>query len=124
MDDCVRRGVGVLAISSNDIVSYPCDSPAQMAALASERGFSFPYCYDETQAVARAFDAACTPDFYLFSAARELVYRGQFDAARPGNGVEVTGEDLSAAVEALLAGREISAHQVPSLGCNIKWKTA
>lgn len=115
-------GVGFAAISSNDVRRYPQDAPEAMRRLALERGFGFPYLYDESQAVARAYQAACTPDFYLFDAALELVYRGRFDDATPGNGRPVTGADLRAALDAVLAGRPPSAQQQPSLGCNIKWR--
>jgi peroxiredoxin len=120
--DYLPRGIGFAAISSNDVASHPADSPEQMVAEADERGYPFPYLYDETQDVAKAYHAACTPDFYLFDAARRLVYRGQLDASRPGSDVPVTGRDLRAALDALLAGRPPAAEQVPSLGCNIKWK--
>jgi len=115
-------GIGFVAISSNDVATHPADSPEQMVREAEERGYPFPYLYDETQDVAKAFHAACTPDFYLFDAARKLVYRGQLDPSRPGSGVPVTGADLRAALDALLAGKPPVADQVPSLGCNIKWK--
>ena len=120
--DFQAQGVSVLAISSNDVSTHPLDSPERMAALARDNGFDFPYAYDESQAAARAFDAACTPDFYLFDAAGKLVYRGQFDGARPGNAMPVTGGDLRAAVSALVAGDAVSATQQPSIGCNIKWR--
>ena len=120
--DALALGIGVVAISSNDVASHPADSPEQMVREAEERGYPFPYLYDETQDVAKAYHAACTPDFYLFDAARKLVYRGQLDPSRPGSGVPVTGQDLRRAVESLLAGRPPVAEQVPSLGCNIKWK--
>jgi hypothetical protein len=116
------RGVGFAAISSNDVASHPADSPEQMVHEAEERGYPFPYLYDETQEVAKAYHAACTPDFYLFDAERRLVYRGQLDPSRPGGDVPVTGRDLRAAIDALLAGLPPVAAQVPSLGCNIKWK--
>lgn len=119
--DYRSRGIGTVAICANDALGYPQDAPAQMTRLAQARGFGFPYLYDESQQVARAYQAACTPDLYLFDAGLKLVYRGQFDGARPGNGVPVTGRDLRAAAEALLAGRTL-AEQVPSVGCNIKWK--
>jgi peroxiredoxin len=120
--ECLSRGVGVVAISSNDVSSHPADSPEQMVREAEDRGYSFPYLYDETQEVAKAYHAACTPDFYLFDAARKLVYRGQLDPSRPGSDVPVTGADLRAAVDAVLAGKPPVADQIPSLGCNIKWK--
>jgi len=116
------RGVGVVAISANDIAQHPEDGPAQMAELARSIGATFPYLYDETQDVAKAYRAACTPDFFLFDADRRLVYRGQLDGARPGNGVPVTGRDLRAALDAVLAGTRVPEPQHPSLGCNIKWK--
>jgi len=116
------RGVAVVGISSNDIEAYPEDGPAEMGRVASQVGFTFPYLYDESQMVAAAYRAACTPDFFLFDGDRRLVYRGQLDGARPGNDVPVTGRDLRAALDALLAGRPIPESQVPSLGCNIKWK--
>jgi peroxiredoxin len=120
---CRDNGVGMVAISSNDAVAYPADAPPAMAAEAKEAGYVFAYLYDELQDVARAFDAACTPDLYIFAADGKLAYRGQFDAARPGNGEPVTGADARAAVAALLAGNAPSAEQTPSIGCNIKWKS-
>jgi len=119
---CQERGVAMVAISSNDAATYPADAPPAMAVEAAQAGYVFPYLYDESQAVARAFDAACTPDLYIFDASGKLAYRGQFDAARPGNDVPVTGRDARAAVDALLAGKSPSSDQVPSIGCNIKWK--
>lgn len=116
------RGVGIVAINSNDFSRYPEDSPEKMAEEVEQAGYSFPYLYDENQAVARAYHAACTPDFFLFDRNRALVYRGQFDDSRPGNGRLVTGDDLAAALEAVLAGKEVPANQRPSVGCNIKWK--
>jgi peroxiredoxin len=116
------RGVGVVAVSSNDVAEYPDDSPARMAEVATTMGFTFPYLYDETQDVAKAYHAACTPDFFLFGASRRLVYRGQLDGARPGNGVPVSGHDLRAALDAVLADKPVPEAQLPSLGCNIKWK--
>ena len=120
--DLPALGVPMVAISSNDIEAYPADSPDAMAAEATRQGWAFPYLYDETQAVALAYRAACTPDLFLFDGDRRLVYRGQLDASRPGNGLPVTGADLRAAVDAVLAGRPVSKDQRPSLGCNIKWK--
>jgi peroxiredoxin len=120
--DYAPRGLGIVAISSNDIAAFPDDAPVRMKALALEEGWSFPYLFDETQQVARAFQAACTPEFYLFDRQRRLVYRGQLDGSRPKNDVPVTGRDLRAALDALLSGKPISADQVPSVGCNIKWK--
>jgi peroxiredoxin len=121
---CRERGVGMVAVSSNDAQSYPADSPQAMAVEAKEAGYVFPYLYDESQDVARAFDAACTPDLYIFDAHGRLAYRGQFDGARPANDVPVTGRDARAALEALLAGNAPSSDQIPSIGCNIKWKSA
>jgi len=120
--DYQARGAAIVAINSNDVQNYPADSPAKMAEEARAAGYTFPYLYDESQAVARAYRAACTPDIFLFDADRKLVYRGQFDDSRPGNGVPVTGKDLRAALDAVLAGRPVSARQTPSIGCNIKWK--
>jgi len=120
--DCLPRGIGVVAISSNDVSSHPADSPEQMVHEAEDRGYVFPYLYDETQEVAHAYHAACTPDFFLFDGDRKLAYRGQLDASRPGNDVPVTGADLRAAIDALLSGHPVPAEQRPSLGCNIKWK--
>jgi hypothetical protein len=116
------RGVGVVAISSNDVEQHAEDSPEAMARFAADHGFKFPYLYDESQEVARAYEAACTPDFFLFDARRELVYRGQMDGARPANDVPVDGRDLRAALDAVLSGEPISVAQHASLGCNIKWK--
>lgn len=120
--ECAAKGVAVVAISANDPVKYPADAPELMAAEARLAGWAFPYLFDESQAVARAYLAACTPDFFVFDAQRRLAYRGQFDDSRPGNGRPVTGADLRAAVSALLAGRPASDRQIPSMGCNIKWK--
>jgi peroxiredoxin len=119
---CQARGVAMVGISSNDAVNYPDDSPEAMAIEAKQAGYVFPYLYDETQAVARAFEAACTPDLYIYDAEGKLAYRGQFDDSRPKNDAPVTGKDARAAVEALLAGHAPSATQQPSIGCNIKWK--
>jgi len=116
------RGLAVVGINSNDVGNYPADSPEQMVAEAENRGYTFPYLYDETQAVAKAYRAACTPEFYLFDKDRRLVYRGQFDSSRPGNGVPITGQDLGAAIDAVLAGRAPATEQQASMGCNIKWK--
>ena len=116
------RGLAAIGINSNDAENYPDDGPEKMAAEAKRRGYVFPYLYDESQTVARAYKAACTPDFFLFDTDRKLVYRGQFDASRPGNDLPVTGEDLAAAVEALLSGGPVPEDQKPSLGCNIKWR--
>jgi len=120
--DYMKRGLGVVAISSNDADRYPADSPEMMAREVEEAGYPFPYLYDESQEVAAAYRAACTPDFFLFDEEGTLVYRGQFDGSRPGNDVPVTGEDLRAAADAVLEGRPVSEDQTPSLGCNIKWK--
>ncbi len=120
--DYQAKGIGFIAVSSNDVSTHPADSPEQMVAEAEQRGYPFPYLYDETQDVAKAYHAACTPDFYLFDAGRKLVYRGQLDPSRPGNDVPVTGSDLRRAIDALLAGGPPVADQIPSLGCNIKWK--
>jgi peroxiredoxin len=120
--DYSARGVAIVAISSNDAVAYPADSPERMREEKREAGYVFPYLFDETQDVARAYRAACTPDFYLFDGGRRLVYRGQLDDSRPGNDVPVTGQDLRAALDAVLDGRAVDGGQKPSLGCNIKWK--
>ncbi len=120
--DYLPRGIGFAAISSNDVSTHPADSPEQMVAEADERGYPFPYLYDETQEVAKAYHAACTPDFYLFDAERRLVYRGQLDPSRPGGDLPVTGGDLRAALDRVLTGEPPLAEQVPSLGCNIKWR--
>jgi peroxiredoxin len=120
--DYSKQPLGIVAISANDAANYPADSPEGLKKQAETLGFTFPYLHDESQAVARAYDAACTPDIYLFDADFKLVYRGQFDASRPGNNVPVTGQDLRAAVDAVLAGKPVAADQKPSIGCNIKWK--
>lgn len=117
-----QRGVAIIAINSNDATAYPEDSPEKMAEEARSAGYTFPYLYDETQEIARAFNAACTPDFFLYDKDRKLVYRGQFDDSRPGNNIPVTGEDLRAALDAVLAGQPVPENQKPSIGCNIKWK--
>lgn len=119
---CQEKHVGFVAVSSNDTHAYPDDAPDKMALEATAQGYTFPYLYDESQSVARAFDAACTPEFYVFDAHGKLAYRGQFDGSRPKNNVPVTGADLRAAVDALLAGRAPSGDQTPSIGCSIKWK--
>jgi peroxiredoxin len=116
------RGLGIVAICSNDASTYPEDAPSKMAALARARAFPFPYLVDESQAVARAYAAACTPDLFLYGRDGRLVYRGQFDASRPGSKAPVTGQDLRAAADALLAGKPVPAKQIPSTGCSIKWK--
>jgi len=115
------KGLAMVGISSNDAASHPADSPEQMVREAEERGYQFPYLYDDTQGVAKAYHAACTPDFFLFDRDRRLVYRGQFDSSRPDSGIPVTGEDLRAAVDAVLAGKKPGEDQRPSIGCNIKW---
>lgn len=120
--DYGTRGVAVAAISSNDITSHPDDAPGEMARIARLKSFTFPYLYDESQEVAKAYQAACTPDFFLFDRDRRLAYRGQFDASRPGNGVPVTGADLRTACDALLGGKPLAREQTPSVGCSIKWK--
>lgn len=119
--DYAGKSVGIVAITANDAVQYPQDAPAPTAAMARAAGFAFPFLYDETQAVAKAYSAACTPDFFLFDAARRLVYRGQLDSSRPGRG-ELNGADLRAALDAVLGDQPVSADQKPSIGCNIKWK--
>jgi peroxiredoxin len=116
------KGVAVVAISSNDVQSHPQDAPAAMAQLAKDRGFAFPYLFDESQGVARAYQAVCTPDFFIFDHARRLVYRGQFDSSRPGNTLAVSGADMRVAVEAVLSGKPTPDLQRPSTGCGIKWK--
>ena len=116
------RGVAVVGINSNDTATHPADSPERMVAEAEERGYQFPYLFDETQEVAKAYRAACTPDFFLFDKDRKLVYRGQLDDSRPGSGVPVTGKDLRAALDAVLGGKKPADEQRASLGCNIKWK--
>ena len=116
------KGVSLVAISSNDVVNYPQDSPELMKELAENVGYTFPYLYDETQDVARAYDAACTPDLFLFDADLKCIYRGQLDNSRPQNNLPVTGKDLRNALNAQLAGKPISENQIPSIGCNIKWK--
>lgn len=121
--DYQPRGVSIVAISSNSVKSHPQDGPVAMREEAKAAGYTFPYLYDETQQVARAHQAACTPDIFLFDGNRRLVYRGQFDESRPGNGIPVTGKDLRDALDAVLAGQPPAENQKPSLGCNIKWHT-
>jgi len=116
-----KQGISFIAISSNDVVHYPQDAPHLMQQVAKAEGYSFPYLFDKTQEVAKAYQAACTPDFYLFNKDLELVYRGQLDDSRPGNGIPVTGTDLRNAMNALLSGNLIDPDQKPSIGCNIKW---
>ncbi len=120
--DYQPRGVAIVAISSNDVEAHPADSPAKMIEEQQDAGYTFPYLFDGTQAVAKVYRAACTPDFYLFDQERRLVYRGQFDDSRPGNGLPVTGRDLRAALDAVLAGQPVATQQRPSIGCNIKWR--
>jgi len=120
--DYQARGVAVVGISSNDVATHPDDSPAKMKEEKAATGYTFPYLYDESQDVARAYHAACTPDFFVFDKDRKLAYRGQMDASRPGNGKPNDGADLRAALDAVLAGRAVTAQQWPSIGCNIKWK--
>lgn len=117
-----KKGVAIVAINGNDVASYPADSPAKMAEEVSARGYVFPYLFDESQEVVKAYRAACTPDFFLFDENRRLVYRGQFDASRPSLSTPVTGEDLRTACDAVLARKQPTEDQAPSLGCNIKWK--
>ncbi|MEM7262258.1 MAG: thioredoxin family protein [Planctomycetota bacterium] len=117
-----EKGVAVVAISSNDVENYPDDSPEKMKEEKASAGYDFPYLYDESQAVAKAYRAACTPDFFLFDGEQELYYRGQYDSSRPGNDNPITGDDLNAAVDAMLGGQASPNEQRPSAGCNIKWK--
>ena len=119
----LELGIGVVAISSNDVVAYPEDDPVKMEQFALNLGFKFPYLYDENQVVAKSYEAACTPDFYLFDHDDDLVYRGRFDASRPGNNIKVTGADLISALELLRMGQSPSLIQLPSMGCNIKWRS-
>jgi len=120
--DYLPKHAAIVGINSNDVANYPDDSPARMKDEAKSAGYLFPYLYDESQAVAKAYRAACTPDIYLFDKNRQLVYRGQLDDSRPGNGIPVTGKDLRAALDAVLAGKPVSPDQKASMGCNIKWK--
>ena len=121
--DYASRNVAIVGINSNDVANYPDDSPAKMKEEVQSARYTFPYLYDESQAVAKAYRAACTPDIYLFDKNRKLVYRGQFDDSRPGNGIPVTGKDLRAALDTLLTGKPLSPNQKASMGCNIKWKS-
>lgn len=121
-EDYIPEGVRLIAISSNDVENYPEDSPELMHDEAKKWGYPFPYLYDETQAVARAYDAACTPDFYIFDKEMKLVYRGQLDASRPGNEKPLNGADIRSALDDLLKGNPITENQIPSQGCNIKWR--
>jgi peroxiredoxin len=120
--DYAAQPLGIVAISSNYVAQYPDDAPERLKEMAAELGLNYPICYDETQEMAKAYDAACTPDFFLFDAQRRLVYRGQLDGARPRNDLPVTGADLRAAIDAVLAGGPVNTQQRPSVGCNIKWK--
>ena len=121
-NDYIPKGISFIAISANDVVNHPGDSPEQMKVNAKEQGYPFPYLYDESQQVARAYDAACTPDFFIYDKDLKLAYRGQLDDSRPSNGIPVTGKDIRAALELLLIGKPVPAEQKPSIGCNIKWK--
>jgi peroxiredoxin len=121
-NEYMAKGIGVVAISSNDVENYPQDSPEKMKEHAREVGYAFPYLYDESQEVAHAYDAACTPDFYLFDGERKLVYRGRLDDSRPKSGKPLTGKDLREAIDAVLEGKPLPEKQYPSGGCNIKWK--
>ncbi len=121
-NDYADRSIAIVAISSNDVTTHPADSPAGLKQQAETFGFVFPYLYDETQAIAHSYKAACTPDFFLFDGGFRLVYRGQFDSSRPGSGIPVTGQDLRAAIDLVLAGKPVPVEQRPSIGCNIKWK--
>ncbi len=120
--DYVQKEVGIVAISANNAAQYPDDAPDQLKIMAKELGFSFPFCYDESQETAKAYTAACTPDFFLFDGQRRLVYRGQLDDSRPGNGKPLNGQDLRSALDAVLASQTVSQEQQPSIGCNIKWQ--
>jgi peroxiredoxin len=117
-----KKGVRAVAINSNDVTGFPEDSPKNMARAVKEFGYTFPYLYDESQKTAKAYRAACTPDFFLFDGDKRLVYRGQMDSSRPGNDIPLTGTDLRGALDAVLSGKPVSAEQRPSIGCNIKWK--
>lgn len=120
--DYANANVGIVAISANDAANYPDDAPARLKEMAEQLGFTFPLCYDESQETTKAYTAACTPDFFLFNAQQQLVYRGQLDDSRPSNGKPVTGKDLRAAIDAVLASETVASEQIPSIGCNIKWK--
>lgn len=121
-NDYHSKGVSFIAISSNDAIAYPADGPDKMKETAEALGYPFPYLYDEDQSVAKAYEAACTPDFFLFDKDLQLVYRGQLDDSRPGNGIPVSGQDLRTAIDAILKEEEVPSFQKPSIGCNIKWK--
>ena len=120
--DYAHTNLGIIAISANDVVNYPDDAPDQLKTMAQELGFTFPFCYDESQATAKAYTAACTPDFFLFDSDRQLAYRGQLDDSRPGNNQPVTGKDLRLAIDTVLRGKKVAPDQKPSIGCNIKWR--
>lgn len=120
--DYISKGIGFVAISANDVNNYPQDGPLLMKEVAKREGYPFPYLYDETQEVAKAYQAACTPDFFVFDSEMKLRYRGQLDDSRPGNGKPVTGVDIRKALDAIVQGKEVSSSQKPSMGCNIKWK--
>ena len=120
--DYAGKDIGIVAVSSNDVANYPDDAPDKLKTMAREEGFTFPFCYDESQETAKAYTAACTPDFFLFDAGRTLIYRGQLDDSRPGSGKPVTGKDLRAAIDAVLAGKPVNPDQRSSIGCSIKWK--
>jgi peroxiredoxin len=120
--DYAAQSLGIVAISPNFVEQFPDDAPPRLAEMAAELSIAYPICYDETQDVAKAYQAACTPDFFLFDENRTLVYRGQLDGSRPGNGIPVSGQDLRAAIDAVLSGRPVDTVQKPSLGCNIKWR--
>lgn len=121
-NDYKDKGIGFIAISSNDVINHPGDAPDKMKAVAEKLQYPFPYCYDETQEVAKAFGAACTPDFFIYDHTDKLVYRGQLDDSRPGNDIPVTGEDIRNAFDKLISNEKVSEEQRPSIGCNIKWK--
>ena len=121
-NDYAGTDAAIVAISANDAVTYPDDAPDRLGAVARERGYNFPVLFDETQEIAKAYTAACTPDFFLFGPGRKLVYRGRFDSSRPNSGIPVTGEDLRSALDAVLADRPVTSRQYPSMGCSIKWK--
>lgn len=121
-NDYKNKGIGFMAISANNVITHPEDSPEKMKAVAQKLNYPFPYCYDETQEIAKAFNAACTPDFFIYDRNNKLAYRGQLDDSRPGNGIPVTGADIRNALDSLINGETVSVEQRPSIGCNIKWK--
>jgi len=121
-NEYIPKGISFIAISSNDVEKYPADAPDYMNEVAQRFSFPFPYLYDETQEIARAYDAACTPDFYIFDKDLSLAYRGQLDDSRPGNNIPITGKDIRSALDQILKGKSVSDEQKPSIGCNIKWK--